>query len=97
MVAQMVRTAMVRLGNRLLGRARHCSFCRKSQHEVPALIAGPAVFICDECVNICVGVLKDAGSAPIPPVQRRLRDRLRDWLACAPTDAALGTLSGFSR
>jgi ClpX C4-type zinc finger len=100
MLARMVRTAMVRLGRRLPGQALHCSFCHKSQHEVRALIAGPAVFICDECVNICVGVLKDlgdAGSAPVPPVRRRLRDRLRDLIACAPTDAALRTLSGFSR
>ena len=31
----------------------HCSFCRKSQHEVRKLIAGPTVFICDECVELC--------------------------------------------
>ena len=31
----------------------YCSFCRKSQHEVKKLIAGPAVFICDACVALC--------------------------------------------
>jgi len=37
----------------------HCSFCGKSQHEVRKLIAGPAVFICDECVAICNKILDD--------------------------------------
>jgi ATP-dependent Clp protease ATP-binding subunit ClpX len=31
----------------------YCSFCRKSQHEVKKLVAGPAVFICDECTALC--------------------------------------------
>lgn len=35
----------------------HCSFCGKSQHAVAKLIAGPKVFICDECVGICITVL----------------------------------------
>jgi hypothetical protein len=34
----------------------YCSFCGKSQHEVQKLIAGPEVFICDECVNLCTGL-----------------------------------------
>jgi hypothetical protein len=34
-----------------------CSFCGKSQHHVKKLIAGPKVFICDECVDICIEVL----------------------------------------
>ena len=37
----------------------YCSFCGKSQHEVTALIAGPAVFICDECTGLCNEVLED--------------------------------------
>jgi hypothetical protein len=36
-----------------------CSFCGKSQHEVAVLIAGPCVFICDECVKICNGVVAE--------------------------------------
>ena len=32
----------------------YCSFCGKSQHEVRKLIAGPTVFICDECVELCI-------------------------------------------
>ena len=37
----------------------HCSFCGKSQHDVMALIAGPAVFICDECVGLCDNIIED--------------------------------------
>jgi ClpX C4-type zinc finger protein len=37
----------------------YCSFCGKSQHDVRALIAGPTVFICDECVGICDDILED--------------------------------------
>jgi ATP-dependent Clp protease ATP-binding subunit ClpX len=39
----------------------YCSFCGKSQHEVRKLIAGPNVFICDECVELCLGILADTG------------------------------------
>jgi ATP-dependent Clp protease ATP-binding subunit ClpX len=35
----------------------YCSFCGKSQHEVAKLIAGPAVFICDECTGLCQNIL----------------------------------------
>ena len=35
----------------------YCSFCGKSQHEVRKLIAGPTVFICDECVNLCMDII----------------------------------------
>jgi hypothetical protein len=35
-----------------------CSFCRKNQDDVRKLIAGPTVFICDECVQICVDIIK---------------------------------------
>lgn len=37
----------------------HCSFCGKSQHEVKKLIAGPNVFVCDECVDLCVEIIRD--------------------------------------
>jgi len=36
-----------------------CSFCGKSQHEVKKLIAGPTVFVCDECVELCMDIIKD--------------------------------------
>ena len=39
----------------------HCSFCGKHQRETAKLIAGPNVFICDECVYSCVDILKEDG------------------------------------
>jgi len=53
----------------------YCSFCGKSQHEVRKLIAGPTVFICDECVELCMDIIKeehkdsfvkDKGGVPTP-------------------------------
>ena len=37
----------------------YCSFCGKSQHEVKKLIAGPSVFICNECVDLCNDIIKE--------------------------------------
>ena len=42
-------------GDKLL----YCSFCGKSQHEVKKLIAGPSVFICNECVDLCNDIIKE--------------------------------------
>jgi ATP-dependent Clp protease ATP-binding subunit ClpX len=41
----------------------YCSFCGKSQHEVKKLIAGPSVFICDECIDLCNDIIRD--EAPV--------------------------------
>ena len=41
----------------------YCSFCGKSQHEVKKLIAGPTVFICDECVELCMDIIKEENKA----------------------------------
>jgi len=41
-----------------------CSFCSKSQHDVKKLIAGPAVFICDECIQVCVEILAKEQQGP---------------------------------
>ena len=46
------------------GRALSCSFCGLSQHDVAKLIAGPSVYICDECVDLCVNILRDEAPAP---------------------------------
>ena len=40
----------------------YCSFCGKSQHEVKKLIAGPSVFICDECIDLCNDIIRDETS-----------------------------------
>jgi hypothetical protein len=37
----------------------YCSFCGKSQHDVKKLIAGPLVYICDQCVELCTGIIRD--------------------------------------
>jgi ATP-dependent Clp protease ATP-binding subunit ClpX len=41
----------------------YCSFCGKSQHEVKKLIAGPTVFICDECVELCLDIIREESQA----------------------------------
>ena len=55
------------------GKLLYCSFCGKSQHEVRKLIAGPSVFICDECVELCNDIIReeldertDRGQAKLP-------------------------------
>jgi ATP-dependent Clp protease ATP-binding subunit ClpX len=55
------------------GKLLYCSFCGKSQHEVRKLIAGPSVFICDECVELCNDIIReeledtgDAGRDKLP-------------------------------
>jgi ATP-dependent Clp protease ATP-binding subunit ClpX len=44
----------------------YCSFCGKSQHEVKKLIAGPSVFICDECIELCNDIIRDEVPAEAP-------------------------------
>src|SRR3954471_17432889 len=73
-----------------------CSFCGKSQNEVKKLIAGPTVFICNECVDICNeiivddelepdGSLKPAEPSPTEPVEEipRYLERAKDELDAA--------------
>ena len=56
------------------GKLLYCSFCGKSQHEVRKLIAGPSVFVCDECVDLCNDIIReeiqvkdtDPGSRKLP-------------------------------
>ena len=43
----------------------YCSFCGKSQHEVKKLIAGPTVFICDECVELCMDIIREENKSVI--------------------------------
>src|SRR6202048_4731985 len=61
----------------------YCSFCGKSQHEVRKLIAGPTVFICDECVELCMVIVgeenksllrKSGDNVPTPKEIRKVRD-----------------------
>jgi hypothetical protein len=55
-------------------KALYCSFCGKSQHEVRKLIAGPTVYICDRCVELCVDFIREEGTfdkivSPLRPEQ----------------------------
>lgn len=45
------------MGDEITGKRLYCSFCGKTQYEVSNLIVGPSVFICDECVVLCVGII----------------------------------------
>ena len=46
-------------GNSNEGKLLHCNFCGKSQHEVRKLIAGPSVYVCDECVELCNDIIRE--------------------------------------
>jgi len=72
----------------------HCSFCRKSQHIVRKLVAGPEVFICDECVEICMVIVREGSNSfylRTPDEYRKLAtDDVRAAEAAGmPTDKAL--------
>ncbi|MGL4226173.1 MAG: ATP-dependent Clp protease ATP-binding subunit ClpX [Rickettsia sp.] len=45
-----------------------CSFCGKKQHEVKKLIAGPAVFICDECIDLCMDIMKEESKVALKQI-----------------------------
>ena len=49
-----------------VGTAVQCSFCRKSQHEVRKVIAGPGVYICNECIALCDDILEAELPAELP-------------------------------
>src|SRR5687768_3008832 len=54
------------------GKLLYCSFCGKSQHEVRKLIAGPSVFVCDECVELCNDIIREE----LEERAERTRDKL---------------------
>ena len=54
----------------------YCSFCGKSQHEVKKLIAGPSVFICDECIELCNDIIRDEAPGADTPATKAGRDDL---------------------
>jgi hypothetical protein len=57
-----------------------CSFCNKSQRDVRKLIAGPSVFICDECVQVCTDILADDDRFES---SRPVADGASEWSAAA--------------
>jgi ATP-dependent Clp protease ATP-binding subunit ClpX len=64
----------------------YCSFCGKSQHEVRKLIAGPTVFICDECVELCMDIIREEHKTTLVksrdgvPTPREIRAVLDDYV-----------------
>lgn len=64
----------------------YCSFCGKSQHEVRKLIAGPSVFVCDECVELCMDIIREEGKTSIAkaqegvPTPQEICDTLDDYV-----------------
>jgi ATP-dependent Clp protease ATP-binding subunit ClpX len=70
------------------GKLLYCSFCGKSQHEVRKLIAGPSVFICDECVDLCNDIIREEiqdtagteGSSDKLPTPKEITDILDQYV-----------------
>ncbi|PHS78188.1 MAG: ATP-dependent Clp protease ATP-binding subunit ClpX [Rhodospirillaceae bacterium] len=64
----------------------YCSFCGKSQHEVRKLIAGPTVFICDECVELCMDIIREESKTSLVksgdgvPTPKEICDVLDDYV-----------------
>jgi ATP-dependent Clp protease ATP-binding subunit ClpX len=64
----------------------YCSFCGKSQHEVRKLIAGPTVFICDECVELCMDIIREENKTNLVksrdgvPTPKEIRQVLDDYV-----------------
>jgi ATP-dependent Clp protease ATP-binding subunit ClpX len=64
----------------------YCSFCGKSQHEVKKLIAGPTVFICDECVELCMDIIREENKTAMVrsregvPTPQEICDVLDDYV-----------------
>jgi ATP-dependent Clp protease ATP-binding subunit ClpX len=70
-------------------RVQHCSFCAKAQTEVIVLVAGPGVFICDECVALCRSIVGKHSGATTKNTPSLLPDN-------APTETLLKTLAGYN-
>jgi len=69
----------------------YCSFCGKSQHEVRKLIAGPSVFICDECIDLCNDIIRDevggevaAGTKSELPTPAEIKEILDQYVIGQP-------------
>ncbi len=68
------------------GKLLYCSFCGKSQHEVRKLIAGPAVFVCDECVELCNDIIREelqengSGASDHLPTPKEIKGVLDEYV-----------------
>jgi len=73
------------------GKLLYCSFCGKSQHEVRKLIAGPSVFVCDECVELCNDIIREEVDEKAPssgesklPTPREINQSLDEYVIGQP-------------
>jgi ATP-dependent Clp protease ATP-binding subunit ClpX len=77
---------MSKVGGSHSAKTLYCSFCGKSQHEVRKLIAGPTVFICDECVELCVDIIREENKSSLVksrdgiPTPKEIRKVLDDYV-----------------
>jgi hypothetical protein len=68
-----------------------CSFCLKPNTEVDALVAGPAVYVCNECVGLCCEIIEGL------PKERRGEPRLLPWESADTLELALANLPNVAR
>jgi ClpX C4-type zinc finger len=66
-----------------------CSFCGKANTEVRSLVAGPGIYICDECVSLCVVIVRDHKKGSVP--------RIAPWDHDRPLDELLSLLPGVAQ
>ncbi len=77
---------VITLSNNDTKNTLYCSFCGKSQHEVRKLIAGPTVFICDECVELCNDIIKEESKGSLTkgadgvPTPQEILEVLNDYV-----------------
>src|SRR5881227_2010450 len=80
------RRGMSKVGGGDSKNTLYCSFCGKSQHEVRKLIAGPTVFICDECVELCMDIIREENKSSLVksrdgiPTPKEIRKVLDDYV-----------------
>src|SRR5947209_11599901 len=80
------RLGMSKVGGGDSKNTLYCSFCGKSQHEVRKLIAGPTVFICDECVELCMDIIREENKSSLVksrdgiPTPKEIRKVLDDYV-----------------
>ncbi len=80
------RAGMSKVGSSDSKNTLYCSFCGKSQHEVRKLIAGPTVFICDECVELCMDIIREENKSSLVksrdgiPTPKEIRKVLDDYV-----------------
>ena len=77
------------MANKDSSQALKCSFCGKSQKQVIKLIAGPGVYICDECIELCVEIIEEekvekleTSSEEYLPLPKEINQSLNEYIIC---------------